>query len=413
MKRAILCATLAITIAGCSSPEMRTTQKATNSSNAKPIKTMTGATAGEKLAVVSGGPAQGKRDPKLETVATFAGPAMPVGVAVSKEGRIFLSFPRWLDPVKNTVVELKDGELKAFPDAETNAFDFKKMAKMSPAAHFVSPQAIVFDKQNRLWILDPGSFNFSATLPGGPKLWAYDINSGKRVKAISFPSDVALKTTALNDVRFNLDQGTAGMAYITDSNVGGIIVVDLASGKSWRQLDGEASVMPVIGLQQTVEGKPLKQVKPSGEVAAVAFASDGIAISDDGKTLYYNAIVSHDVYSLPTGMLANKDADPMKVKKAIKKVATKPSGNDGMIMGPDGMLYTTDFEDNAIRQVDPKSGSAKIFVRDERLLWPDTLAIQDGYLYITSNQLARQPSFNGGKDLRQPPYALFRVKLEK
>jgi hypothetical protein len=35
----------------------------------------------------------------------------------------------------------------------------------------------------------------------------------------------------------------------------------------------------------------------------------------------------------------------------------------------------------------------------------------DGYLYFTVNQLQRMAQFNYGKDLRQKPYTLFRVKI--
>jgi hypothetical protein len=48
-----------------------------------------------------------------------------------------------------------------------------------------------------------------------------------------------------------------------------------------------------------------------------------------------------------------------------------------------------------------------------RALWPDTLAVAgDGFLYGTANQLHRQPRFHEGKDLRQKPYVLFRVRID-
>jgi sugar lactone lactonase YvrE len=394
--------------AGCmSNPE------SVRSANGPEITTTTGSAAKEKaenLPAVIGGPAKGKRDARLETVAIVK-ENMPVGVAVSKSGRTFLSFPRWLDPVKHTVVELKDGRLAPFPDEQTNAFDGTDLKNYDPSAHFVSVQAIVFDEQDRLWVLDPGSFNFGPNLPGGPKLWAYDINTGRRVKAISFPSDVALKLTALNDVRFDLKRGQEGTAFITDSGKGGIIVVDLASGNSWRHLDGHPSVLPTIGLKQTTEGEPFLMRKPNKEINAPDFRSDGIALSPDGKMLYYMSVVSRDVFAVPTDLLADPKADEQKVAAAVKVVGTKPSGNDGIWCGPDGMIYTTDFEDNAIRRVDPNTGNVSIVVQDERLIWPDTLAWHDGYLYITVNQLARQPNYHFGKDQRQAPYPVFRVKV--
>jgi hypothetical protein len=37
----------------------------------------------------------------------------------------------------------------------------------------------------------------------------------------------------------------------------------------------------------------------------------------------------------------------------------------------------------------------------------------NGYLYFTSNQIERQNIFNkDGKDHRQKPYALFRIKID-
>jgi sugar lactone lactonase YvrE len=46
------------------------------------------------------------------------------------------------------------------------------------------------------------------------------------------------------------------------------------------------------------------------------------------------------------------------------------------------------------------------------MLWPDTMSIgPDGYLYFTANQLHRQAAFNGGKDAREKPYSLLRVRI--
>lgn len=366
-----------------------------------------------RLAAVHGGSARDRHDPKLEVAALFPGPEQPVGIAISRTGRIFLSFPRWADPVKNTVVELREGRLAAFPDVQTNTFDGTDLKRYDPSQRLISVQAIVFDTQDRLWLLDPGSFNFAPNILSGPKLWAYDINTGKRVKAISFPTDVAMKLTYLNDVRFDLNRGSQGTAYITDSGVGGIIVVDLASGESWRHLDQHPSVLPTPGLIQQSEGEPLLMRKASGELMMPDLRSDGIALSPDGKTLYYTTVASRDVYAISTDLLAERDpAREAQVMAGVKKVASKPSGNDGILCDPQGRLYTTDFEDNAIRRVDPESGGSQIILQDERLIWPDTLALHEDQLYITSNQLARQPNFHNGKDQRQPPYALFRFRLE-
>jgi len=50
--------------------------------------------------------------PQIEQVATFDG-AMPTGVTVAPNGRIFVNFPQWGDNAPFTVAELVDG--KAVP----------------------------------------------------------------------------------------------------------------------------------------------------------------------------------------------------------------------------------------------------------------------------------------------------------
>jgi sugar lactone lactonase YvrE len=52
-------------------------------------------------------------------------------------------------------------------------------------------------------------------------------------------------------------------------------------------------------------------------------------------------------------------------------------------------------------------------VHDPRALWPDTLSIaHDGCLYFTANQLHRQPRFQAGKDERERPFVLFKVRVD-
>src|SRR3954465_7160011 len=64
-----------------------------------------------ELPVARGGPAVGKREAKLEVYARIRGNST-VGVAVSRSGRVFLSFPGWDGPVDFSVGEVtSDGQL--------------------------------------------------------------------------------------------------------------------------------------------------------------------------------------------------------------------------------------------------------------------------------------------------------------
>src|SRR5581483_10538494 len=93
-------------------------------------------------------------------------------------------------------------------------------------------------------------------------------------RAISFGSDVAKPNTYLNDVRFDNRHNTA---YMTDSGAGGLIVVDLSSGKGRRVLDGNASTMAQPGVQIVINGK---QVLRNGKTPQIN--ADSIALSPDG-----------------------------------------------------------------------------------------------------------------------------------
>jgi hypothetical protein len=99
---------------------------------------------------------------------------------------------------------------------------------------------------------------------------------------------VALPTTYLNDVRFDLRRGSGGIAFITDSaqnGPNGIIVVDLGSGESWRRLNDHPSTKAedLQTFLPIVEGRPFLEHQPKGVVKQGAgMGSDGIAISADG-----------------------------------------------------------------------------------------------------------------------------------
>ncbi len=346
---------------------------------------------------------------RIEIVATFDGP-MPTGVTVSRKGRVFVNFPRWGDKVDFTVAEMKDGKPVAYPGAEFNHLD-----KDRPAECLVSVQSVVVDPDDRLWLLDTGSVELGPTLPGGAKLVGVDLKTNKVFKTISFPEEVALKTTYLNDVRFDLGRGKGGVAYITDSSSNGpngLIVVDLATGKGGRRLHDHPSTKADKNFLPIVEGRPLMNRPPGGKPTHMTFGSDGIALSHDGKHLYYCPLSTRRLYRVRTDALVDEKASDEEMAKAVEDLGDRGFASDGLESDDKGRLYLTDYEHNGIlrRGAD---GSYETLVHDPRVLWPDTLSLAaDGYLYFTANQLHRQAQFHGGKDLRRKPYALFRVKVD-
>jgi sugar lactone lactonase YvrE len=344
----------------------------------------------------------------LEVVHLFDG-AMPTGVSVSHQGRIFVCFPKWGDDVRFTVAELRDGDLVPFPNQRWNDND----GDSDPRA-LVSVQSIVVDPADRLWLLDTGSPMFKPVSQGGPKLVCVDLATDQVVQTILFEADVALPTTYLNDVRFDLRRGKAGLAFITDSSdqgPNGIIVVDLASGRSWRKLHEHPSTKAETppDLRMIVEGVEFLERAPDGSTNPVKMGADGIAIDADGGRLFYCCLASRTWWSVSVDALADPDADEA---ATLRNEGDKGSVGDGMETDAAGRIYVTDGEHNAIHRRLP-DGAWETVVHDERLLWPDTMSVAaDRHLYVTANQLYRQDKYRSGRDERRKPYALFRTPID-
>lgn len=348
----------------------------------------------------------------LEPVAYFNG-AMPTGVTVSHKGRIFVNFPKWGDDVSFTVAEIRNGEMVAYPDESINQTN-----PADQAAALVSVQSVVVDPVDRLWILDTGSPLFQPTKYGGPKLVCVDLKTDQVSKKILFPQDVALPTTYLNDIRFDLRRGSEGMAFITDSaqkGPNGIIVVDLASEQSWRRLHDHPSVKPeeLQTFLPIVEGRPFLERQPDGSVKhGASMGSDGIAINADGTRLYYCPLGSRKLYSVDTNALSDQSLKEQEVGATVIDEGDRGGASDGLESDSAGNIYSTNYEHNAILRRSPDK-RWETLTHDPRLLWPDTLSLAtDGYLYVTANQLHRQARFHKGKDLRRKPYSLFRIRID-
>ncbi|GAA1892601.1 L-dopachrome tautomerase-related protein [Asanoa iriomotensis] len=347
----------------------------------------------------------------LELVAPLD-PPMPTGVAVSHTGRIFLNHPQWGDDVAAGVVELRDGTRVPYPNEQWNRPD----SDDDPHA-FVSVQCVVVDPHDRLWVVDTGAPMLRRTRHGGPKLVCVDLDMDAACHVITFPAAVVLPSSYLNDVRFDLRRGDQGTAFVTDSahqGPNGIVVVDLATGESWRRLHDHPSTKapPVHATRPVVEGRYFLNRPGDADPSQLTFGSDGIAISADGSRLFYCPLMSRHLYSVSVDALCDRSLDDDAVAATVIDEGDKGSCSDGLESDDTGRIYLTAYEQNAVFTREP-DGTFDTLVHDPRLLWPDTMAVAtDRHLYVTANQLHRQPAYNDGKDLRQPPYAVFRVAID-
>jgi len=343
----------------------------------------------------------------IELVADFG--HQVTGVSVSETDRIFVNFPRWTEDTAVSVAELKDGEIKPYPDQEWNAWRNAKKDDITPNDHWVCVQSVVADQRGSLWVLDPAAPSQSHLVDKGPKLVRIDLASDKVAQVIAFDEDAAPQGSYLNDVRFSND---GKYAFITDSGVkGALLVVDIAAGKARRVLDGDPSTQMKKGLVVKADGKELR--RPDGR--GVEFSADGIELSSDGKYLYWQAIKGDTLYRIPSSALTGAGLEGEDVSNQVEEYGTN-GVNDGLLIarGTEDM-YLSSVQDNAIKVRNLGEGpnaEAKIVVQDERLRWPDTFSQgPNGTIYVTTSHIQDSAFFKPDAPAALPTQ-LWRLKRE-
>jgi sugar lactone lactonase YvrE len=325
-----------------------------------------------------------RTDDRLKPVATFD--HQVTGVTVSETGRIFVNFPRWSEDVPISVAELqRDGSLKPYPDEQWNSWRNGRKDELRATTHFVAVQSVVADGHGSLWVVDPAAPNAEATIKGGPKIVQIDLATNKVKRAYLVPPDVAGPTSYLNDIRVAPD---GKYAYVTDSGVpGGLVVLEIGSGKSWRALSDAPSTKADPAVAVTADGRAMR--RPDGQPLVIN--ADGIALSADGAFLYWQALTGKTLFRIETSVL--KNPSPQGLDERVQKVAeTEPA--DGLWMDKGGRLYLSSLADNAVKVLEP-DGKRHTIIADPRLRWPDTFAeAPDGTLYVTASRIQDSPWFH-------------------
>ena len=330
----------------------------------------------------------------LQSVATFPNQQV-TGVAVSRRGRIFVNFPDWSDDHTLSVAEIVNGKPEPFPNGEWNKAG-------TPNDHFVCVQSVYVDESDSLWVLDPAAPKMKEIVRGGPKLIKIDLVKNEVVRTIAFGEDIAPKKSYLNDVRVDVKTGTA---FITDSGLGAIVLVNLRTGKARRLLEDDRSTAAEKDFKLQVNGRSL--LGENGKPPEIN--SDGIALDRLNGYLYYHALTGSTLYRIRTADLRNNRLTKSQLSAKVETVLETPPP-DGMTIAPNGKLYLTDIEHGAVVAFDPKEKKLAPVIADDRLSWPDSLSFgPDGALYVTASQIQNMPRFNGGKSRRTTPYQVFKI----
>lgn len=327
---------------------------------------------------------------ELIEVASF-GKNQPIGMAVaSHPQRVFVSFPH-RDPFLYALTEIVNGERVPFPNKTWNTHDPEKEQEC-----FVNVQDLFVDAADDLWVLD------SAPGEGKFKLVQIDLGKNEVARVYDF-ADLPKAGSALNDMCIDLEHK---LAYLSDPGLKAIVVLDLESGKSRIALRNDPATQAAPGFVLHLDGKDVVDGGGKPFVSNV----NGIALTKDNRYFYFRAINQTKLYRIETRLLSDASLGDPELSAKVETVA-ETGVCHGMVADAKGNVFLTDSADKEIRYVTP-AGEVKTLVKDERLIWPDSMGIgSDGFLYLTAAQMNRQPRYNGGEDKVEYPYRAYKVEL--
>jgi len=177
-------------------------------------------------------------------------------------------------------------------------------------------------------------------------------------------------------------------------------------------LQGDASVKADPNFKFIIDGRLLRDNK-----GPVVFNSDGLALTPDGNMLYYKPLSDDKLYRIETKYLLDKNISSTALSSKVQALG-RYTTTDGMAMDSKSRLYLGDILNYTMLRLNAGTGTKtplkrETLVTDKTLLqWPDSYAIYNGYLYITTSQIDHMAKNNGGKSTRKRPYEVYRLKID-
>lgn len=322
------------------------------------------------------------------------------GVAVAKDNRVFVNYPYWLDSHSYSVVEVKDGKPVPYPDAEWNSFKKGEDGQNK----FVCVQAVVTDDKGFLWVVDAAGIGLGKVYQHSSKVVKINLATNKIEKIYRFPENVVREDVYINDIRVDNENG---FAYLSNSNTGGIIVLNINTGESRLVLANSPSVKSDPNYHFSPLGTELKK----GDGSSLKVNSDGIALTPDNQYVYYKPLTDNRLYRIKTDLLRDFKTTDAVLNKSVEDLG-KIITTDGMIFDKKGNLYFGDLEQNSIVKITPDLKMQTIVKDDEQLIWPDSYSIsEDGYLYISNSQIQLMPWFHEEVVQFKKPFKVLRIKI--
>lgn len=308
----------------------------------------------------------------------------PIGnAAVAADGRLFFTVHPESNPEPPFLYEWVAGQ--AVPYA--------------PAAGLMeTPLGVTVDRQNRLWVIDPGRHGF-----GTPAIFAFDLATDRLVYRHDFTDAVAPRGSFLQAMNISSD---GRWIYIADvgfwARRPAIVVLDSQTDTAWRHLNRH----PSVSSQNLLIRNQIRDMSFFGGILQMKTGVDGVALSRDDAWLYYAAMNHDTLYRVPARALQDPAAD---VAARIEEVGKKPL-NDGLSIDDEGNIFITDIEHQAVMAM-RQDGRLETVVKDSRIRWADSLSFgPEGWLYLADSAIPELVLQSAAHHAAAAPYTIWRFK---
>lgn len=343
-------------------------------------------------------------DEELQVVASL-GEYQAIGVGVSSDNRVFVSFPNRGGAYKHALTEIKNGEPVPYPN-----LDWNKDSKEGNS-NFASVQDIFVDADDNLWVLDskpaPGGSIFGNSegekaKEGYFKLVKINTKTDK-VEKIYNLNDLDKKRSGLNDVRIDTRRN---LAYFSDPGMAAIVILDLKTEKTRVVLQKTEFTLAKPEIVLSYNGNEMRN--PEGK----PFRSNvnGIALTHDFEYFYFKPINHTHLFRIKTEFLTDKSLSDKSLAQKVEDMG-EVGVTHGLEADKKGNVYLTTSLDYTVKYL-THEGELKTLTQDSRLLWPDSLGVgTDGYLYFSCAQMQLEAQWNDGQSKLELPFKIFRYKL--
>lgn len=309
------------------------------------------------------------------------------------DGRMLLEAPAW---VGNTGPQLwvrqTNGSLAPYPNADWNN------REATNDTHFVALAGMTRTADGSIWVLDSGVPNREKPPVAAPRLIQIDPTTNTVTHTVPIEANLLHQGSILSGIAVH-----GSTAYVPDSGVAGLLLIDIPSVSGRRFLDHH----PALTATKPIQTPTGPLLNANGQ--AIAVDTSMIAVSPDGTWIVMQPPAGF-LYRVSTSLFTDPDVTPAAFEEGVTQWYKTPALG-GLTIDNDGTLYWSDITTGSILSYTVGRIPRRL-VTDERLKWPTTPGLDGhGHLYVAASQLDHSVGFGAATPSISWPITVYQLTL--